>query len=59
MFGVLKVIDTTPALVAPAEWIEILAEGEADIVAGRIVSEEDVMRDLRESLARLHRLGRA
>ena len=39
--------------VAPAGWLEVLAESDADIAAGRIGPGEDVMRDLRESLARL------
>jgi hypothetical protein len=42
----------TPAI-APAGWLEALAESEADLAAGRIVPGDVVMRDLRESLARL------
>jgi hypothetical protein len=38
---------------APASWIEALAESEADIEAGRIVSGKDVMRDLHDGLAGL------
>jgi len=42
----------TPASV-PAEWLEVLAESDADIAAGRIVPSDVVMRELRDSLARL------
>jgi hypothetical protein len=42
----------TPAI-APAEWLEVLAESEADLAAGRIVPGDVVMRELRDSLARL------
>jgi hypothetical protein len=42
----------TPALV-PVGWLEALAESEEDLAAGRIVPGDMVMRDLRESLARL------
>jgi hypothetical protein len=42
----------TPAT-APAEWIEILVESDADITAGRIVPGEVVQQMLRDSLARL------
>ena len=38
---------------APAEWLEAIAEGEADLAAGRIVPGEQVMRELREALARM------
>ena len=37
----------------PAEWLEALAESDADLAAGRIVSGVEVLRDLQESLARL------
>jgi hypothetical protein len=37
----------------PAGWLEILAESEADLAAGRVVPGDMVMRKLRESLARL------
>ncbi len=37
----------------PVEWLEILAESEADLAAGRIVPGEVVMRDLQDGLARL------
>jgi hypothetical protein len=37
----------------PAEWLDIIAESEADFAARRIVPGEEVMRDLREGLARL------
>ena len=35
------------------EWLEILAESDTDLVAGRIVSGDIVMHDLRDGLARL------
>lgn len=37
----------------PAGWLEALAESEEDLAAGRIIPGDVVMRDLRESLARL------
>ena len=48
-------MDDTPtrARSALAEWLDAIAEGEADLAAGRIVPGEQVMRELRESLARL------
>jgi predicted transcriptional regulator len=48
-------MDDTPtrARSAPAEWLEAIADGEADLAAGRIVPGEQIMRELRESLARL------
>jgi len=42
----------TPAI-APAEWLEVPAESDADIAAGRIVPGDVVMRELRDCLARL------
>lgn len=42
----------TPAMV-PAEWLEVLAESEADIAAGRVVPGEVVRQMLRGSIARL------
>jgi hypothetical protein len=42
----------TPA-VAPAGWLEALAESDADLAAGRIVPGDVVMRDLRDGLARV------
>jgi hypothetical protein len=42
----------TPAI-APPEWLEVLAESNADIAAGRIVPGEVVQQMLRDSLARL------
>lgn len=42
----------TPSM-APAGWLEALAESDDDLAAGRIVSGDVVMRDLRDSLARL------
>ena len=38
---------------APAGWRAALAESDADLAAGRIVSSDVVLRDLRDSLARL------
>ena len=38
---------------APADWLEALAESDADLAAGRIVSADAVLRDLKDSLARL------
>jgi hypothetical protein len=47
-------MDETPTRpIAPAGWLEALAESEADLAAGRIVPGDEVMRDLTESLARL------
>ena len=43
--------DTKPH--APAGWLEILAESDADIDAGRIVPGEVVRQDLLDSLARM------
>jgi hypothetical protein len=37
----------------PAEWLDIITESEADVAARRVVPGEEVMRDLREGLARL------
>jgi hypothetical protein len=45
--------DTPHRTEAPADWLEVLAESDADLAAGRIVPGDVVMRDLRESLARL------
>jgi predicted transcriptional regulator len=38
---------------APAEWAAILAESEAEAEAGRFVSGDEIMRELRESIARM------
>jgi hypothetical protein len=38
---------------APTEWLEVIAESEADIAADRIVPGEVVLQMLRDSLARL------
>lgn len=38
---------------APAGWLEILEESDADLAAGRTVSSDVVMRDLKDSLDRL------
>lgn len=45
--------DVVNEILSPDGWFAVLAESEADIAAGRIVPGEEVMRDLRESLARL------
>ena len=37
----------------PAEWLDALAESEADLAAGRIVPGKVVMRELYDCLARL------
>jgi RNA polymerase-interacting CarD/CdnL/TRCF family regulator len=36
-----------------AEWEAILAESEAELAAGQIVSGDEVMRELHESIARM------
>ena len=48
-------MDDTPTRAgsAPSEWLDAIAEGEADLAAGRIVSGDQVMRELRESLVRM------
>jgi hypothetical protein len=38
---------------APASWLEILAESEAQIAAGQVVSGDVVRQRLRDSIARL------
>jgi len=43
----------------PHGWLQILEESEAEIAAGLTVSGDEVMRGLRESLARLEENGRA
>jgi hypothetical protein len=35
------------------QWLEVLAESEAELAAGLVVSGDEVMRELRETLARL------
>jgi len=45
--------DTPTTSIAPAGWLEALAESDADLAAGRIVSGDVVLRDLKDSLARL------
>jgi hypothetical protein len=45
--------DTPTPSIVPAGWLEVLAESDADLAAGRIVPGDVVMRDLRDSLARL------
>jgi hypothetical protein len=47
-------MDDTPTRdITPAGWLEALAESDADLAAGRIVSGDVVMRDLKDSLDRL------
>jgi len=38
---------------APAGWLEALARSEAQLAAGQIVSGDEIMRELRESIAQL------
>ncbi len=45
--------DTPTPAIAPAEWLEVLAESDADIAAGRIIPGEVVRQMLRDSVARL------
>ena len=45
--------DDPPRLPAPAGWLEILEESEAELAAGLTVSGEVVRQMLRDSLARL------
>lgn len=45
--------DTVHRAEPPTAWLEALAESDADLAAGRIVSGDVVMRDLRDALARL------
>jgi hypothetical protein len=47
-------MDETPTpATAPAEWLEALAESDAQLAAGQIVGGEDVMRELDECIAQL------
>jgi hypothetical protein len=45
--------DPTPPNLAPAEWLEALAESEAQLAAGQTVPAEIVRQGLRASIARL------
>ena len=45
--------DTVHRAEAPAGWLEVLAESEADLAAGRVVPGDVIMGDLRNCLARL------
>jgi hypothetical protein len=38
---------------APAGWLEALARSEAQLAAGQVVPGEEIMRKLRDSIARL------
>jgi hypothetical protein len=52
--GYCLLMDDTPRHTeVPAEWLEALARSEADLKAGRIVSGEEVLRDLDEALKRM------
>ena len=37
----------------PQEWLDAMAESEADLAAGRLVDSETVYRELRERIARM------
>lgn len=41
----------------PQEWLDVLAESEADLAAGRVVQMDAVLRDLDEAIARLEAQG--
>jgi hypothetical protein len=45
--------DIPRPVLPPTDWLEALAESEADLAAGHIVSGEVVMRELHENLARV------
>jgi hypothetical protein len=45
--------DTVHHAEARAGWLEVLAESDADLAAGRVVAGDVVMRDLHDCLARL------
>ncbi|MCB8876688.1 hypothetical protein [Acidisoma silvae] len=38
---------------APADWLAVLEESDADIAAGRVVAGDTVMRDLKDGIVRL------
>jgi hypothetical protein len=44
---------TPPPLIAPAGWLDALAESEAELANGQTVPGEEVMRELDECIARL------
>jgi hypothetical protein len=46
-------MDDRTAVDAPADWLEALAESEAELAAGHTVPGDDIMRELYESIARL------
>ena len=52
-------MDTANVASAPAEWLAVIEEGEADLAAGRIVPGDVVMRELAEALARTEAKTRA
>ncbi len=41
----------------PPGWLEILEESEAELASGLVVSGEDLMRELRETITRLEAKG--
>jgi len=45
--------DNPPSAPAPAGWLDALRRSEAQLAAGQIVPGEEIMRELRESIARL------
>ena len=47
--------DWEPPMPSEAELLAALEESEADIAAGRFVSGDEVLRELRESIARMER----
>jgi predicted metalloprotease with PDZ domain len=46
-------VETTHRAEVPAEWLEALAESEAQLAAGQTVPGDEIMRELHESIARL------
>ncbi len=44
---------------APDGWLDILAEGDADVEAGRVLPASVVHQDLKESIARLEAKAKA
>jgi hypothetical protein len=49
----LSMVETTHCTEVPAEWLEALAESEAQLAAGQTVPRDEIMRELHESIARL------
>jgi hypothetical protein len=46
-------MDTPTNRDAPADWLEALAESEAELAAGQTVPGDEIMRELHESIGRL------